>query len=120
MDKKLYALRNGENSGIYLDWLSFFEKIDGKNDVEYKIFLYKEELNEADESVIHSMKWALREAKEYLNSSDEPVEVSSCTGETLDDFKRIIRETEAELEEELRMLQKDIEDVFGSIQEGVK
>jgi len=95
MEKKLYVLKNGENPGIYIDWLSFFEEIDGMSDVEYKIFTYKTELDEENENVPFSMKWAFRMAKEYL------AEKESRESEISDDFQRIAEEAEQELDEEL-------------------
>ena len=66
MEKKLYVLRNGENPGICLDWLSFFERIDGMERVDCRFFVYQTELEEEDETVTHSLKWAFKNAKAYL------------------------------------------------------
>ena len=66
MEKKLYVLRNGENPGICLDWLSFFERIDGMERVDCEILVYKTELEDADETVRYSLKWAFACAKAYL------------------------------------------------------
>ena len=66
MEKKLYVLRNGENPGICLDWLSFFERIDGMERVDCDIFIYKTELEDEDETVRYSLKWAFACAKAYL------------------------------------------------------
>ena len=66
MSKKIYVLRNGDNPGIYLNWLDFFQRIDGRKDVEYKIITYNSELEDADESVLFSMKWAFKVAREFL------------------------------------------------------
>ncbi len=66
MEKKLYVLRNGENPGIYLDWLSFFQRVDGMERIDCRFFVYKTELDEEDETVLHSLKWAFKQAKTYL------------------------------------------------------
>lgn len=79
-DKKLYVLRSGDNPGISLDWLSFFEKIDGRDDVEYKIITYNSELTQEDESVPFSMKWAFMLAHAFLEGKDIDGELSGGTG----------------------------------------
>ena len=66
MEKKLYVLRNGENPGICLDWLSFFQRADGLARVDCCFFEYKTELEDADETVRYSLKWAFACAKAYL------------------------------------------------------
>ena len=74
MDKKIYALKNGEHPGIYMSWLSFFAQIDGKRDVISKSFIYKTEFENEDETVEFSLKWALKKAEKYLADEDEKVE----------------------------------------------
>lgn len=99
MDKKLYVLKNGEEPGISLDWLSFFAKIDGRQDVEYKIFVYKTELEDEDESVPYSMKWAFKMAKDYLAADSEDFEVKDDVAEDMlewDDFYDDMDDMEAE------------------------
>lgn len=109
--KKLYVLKNGEDAGIYLEWLDFFERIDGRDDVKYKIISYREDLADEDRNVPFSMKWAFQMAKEYLESKEEsPDKVSqSSDGFSIqeseeipfDDFDRILEESEKEYQEEL-------------------
>lgn len=71
MDKKLYVLKNGDNPGICLDWLSFFERIDGMERVKCRFFVYKTEYEDEDESVMHSLKWAFEQAEAYLSTYEE-------------------------------------------------
>lgn len=69
-DKKLYVLRNGDKPGISLNWLEFFRKIDGEDNVDYRIITYKAELEDADENVPFSMKWAFKMARAFLDGKD--------------------------------------------------
>ncbi len=68
MDKKIYALKNGEKPKIYMTWLEFFEAIDGRDDVKCKIFTYDPE---EEDGGPHSFKQALQAAQEYLDADDE-------------------------------------------------
>ena len=95
MDKKIYVLRNGDNPGICLNWLDFFQRIDGRRDVEYKIITYNSELEDADESVPFSMKWAFKVAREFLATEEVP---DSCEAENTD-FTDTYTEADAEEEE---------------------
>lgn len=103
--KKLYVLKNGDNAGIYLEWLDFFERIDGRNDVKYKIITYREDLIDEGVNVPFSMKWAFQMAKEYLESKEESqegfVQIQEEDKVPFDDFDRIIEEAEKEYQEEL-------------------
>lgn len=74
MVKKIYVIKNGEQPGICLDWLTFFERVDGRFEIKYKIFIYKTEVQDEDENVPFSMKWAMKCAREYL---DEPEQDTS-------------------------------------------
>ena len=114
--KKLYVLKNGDNPGICLEWLDFFERIDGRKDVKYKIIAYREDLIDEDVNVPFSMKWAFQMAKEYLESKEEipdgfskiptensliqEVEEQKATA-LFEDFDRILEESEKEYQEEL-------------------
>lgn len=70
MERKIYALKNGKQPGIFFDWLSFFEKIDGMGEIKYKAFVYKTRYEKEDEDVPFSLKWAVRIAKMYLEEEE--------------------------------------------------
>lgn len=66
MKKKIYAVKRGWKPGIYMDWLDSYEQIQDFRDAQMRSFMYLEELKDADETVVNSLAYAIKQAEAYL------------------------------------------------------
>lgn len=68
MGKQLiYAVKVGRKTGIFKDWLKCFEQTNKYSGAQYHSFKYMEELEEEDENVENSLRYAMRQAEKYLS-----------------------------------------------------
>ena len=66
MERYIYAVRKGRNPGIYTNWEDYYEQISGLDSTEAKSFMYHSDLEEEDEELPYSRKWAMKKAEHYL------------------------------------------------------
>lgn len=97
MNKKIYALKTGGKPGIYEDWLTFFDEIKDKKNIESKSFVYSDD---------KSYKKAKQDAQDYLNEDKN------------NPFTKFesLEEAEAKIDEALRdMLKLDKKNTYGTV-----
>lgn len=66
MKKKIYAVKSGRKTGIYNEWQKCLEQTDKYPNVKFQGFEYSSELEEEPENLPGSLRYAIKEAKEFL------------------------------------------------------
>lgn len=83
MKKMIYAVKSGRKRGIFSEWLKCSQQTNKYPNSKFRRFEYRSELDEAAEDVPGSLRYAIKEAEEYLEglvylgeSADYLVDVS--------------------------------------------
>ena len=66
MKKMIYAVKCGRKTGIFNEWLKCSEQTNGYSNAKFRRFDYRSELVEEPEDVPGSLRYAIKEAVEYL------------------------------------------------------
>lgn len=66
MKKMIYAVKNGRKKGIFNEWLKCSEQTNKYPNSKFRRFEYRSELEEAADDVPGSLRYAIKEAEEYL------------------------------------------------------
>lgn len=66
MKKMIYAVKSGRKTGIFNEWLKCSEQTNRYPNSKFRRFEYRSELEEAAEDVPGSLRYAIKEAEEYL------------------------------------------------------
>lgn len=66
MKKMIYAVRSGRKTGIFNEWSKCSEQTNRYPNAKFRRFEYRSELEEAGEDVPGSLRYAIKEAKEFL------------------------------------------------------
>ena len=66
MKKMIYAVKSGRKTGIFHEWLKCSEQTNKYPNSKFRRFEYQSELEEEAEDVPGSLRYAIREAEEYL------------------------------------------------------
>ena len=66
MKKKIYAVKSGRKTGIFNEWQKCLEQIHKYPNEKFQGFEYCSELEEEPENVPGSLRYAIKEAKEFL------------------------------------------------------
>ena len=66
MKKMIYAVKSGRKTGIFDEWQKCSEQIHKYSNAKFLHFEYRSELEEEPEDVPGSLRYAIREAKEFL------------------------------------------------------
>ena len=66
LDKKIYAVKIGRKTGIFNEWSKCSEQTNKYPNAKYHSFEYRGELEEEPEDVPGSLRYAIKEAEEYL------------------------------------------------------
>lgn len=66
MKKMIYAVKSGRNRGIFNEWLKCFEQTNRYPNSKFRRFEYRSELENEAEDVPGSLRYAIKEAEEYL------------------------------------------------------
>lgn len=66
MKKMIYAVKSGRKTGIFNEWRKCSEQTNRYSNAKYRRFEYRSELEEAAEDVPGSLRYAIKEAEEYL------------------------------------------------------
>lgn len=70
MENKIYALKSGNNPGIYMTWLDFYQEIKKLKLFDSRSFAYKIELIDEPSTVTGSLRWAIYQALAYLGTAN--------------------------------------------------
>lgn len=65
--RMIYAVKAGRKTGIFKDWLKCFEQTNKFSGAKYHSFKYMEELEDEDENVENSLRYAMKQAENYLS-----------------------------------------------------
>lgn len=68
MKKMIYAVKRGRKTGIFHEWMKCFEQTNKYPNSKFRRFEYRSELEEAGEDVPGSLRYAIKEAREYLGN----------------------------------------------------
>ena len=68
MKKMIYAVKNGRKRGIFSEWLKCSEQTNKYPNAKFRRFLYQSELENEAEDVPGSLRYAIKEAEEYLGN----------------------------------------------------
>lgn len=66
MKKMIYVVKSGRKTGIFNEWLKCSEQTNRYPNSKFRRFEYRSELEEAAEDVPGSLRYAIKEAEEYL------------------------------------------------------
>lgn len=66
MKKKIYAVKNGRKTGIFNEWQKCFEQTDKYPDAKFQSFEYHSDFEESPENVVGSLRYAIKEAEEFM------------------------------------------------------
>lgn len=66
MKRMIYAVKNGRKTGIFNEWLKCSEQTDRYPNSKFRRFIYRNELEDEPEDVPGSLRYAIKEAEEYL------------------------------------------------------
>ncbi len=66
MKKMIYAVKSGRKTGIFNEWLKCSEQTNKYPNAKFRRFEYRSELEEELEDVPGSLRYAIKEAEEYL------------------------------------------------------
>lgn len=66
MKKMIYAVKSGRKTGIFNGWQKCSEQTDKFPNAEFRRFEYQSELEKEPEDVPGSLRYAVKEAEEYL------------------------------------------------------
>ena len=66
MKKMIYAVKSGRTTGIFNEWLKCSEQTNKYRNSKFRRFEFRSELEEAAEDVPGSLRYAIKEAEEYL------------------------------------------------------
>ncbi len=66
MKKMIYAVKSGRKNGIFNEWLKCSEQTNKYPKAKFRRFEYRSELEEEPEDVPGSLRYAIKEAEEYL------------------------------------------------------
>lgn len=66
MKKMIYAVKSGRKTGIFNEWLKCSEQTNKYSNSKFCRFEYRSELEEESEDVPGSLRYAIKEAEEYL------------------------------------------------------
>ncbi len=66
MKKKIYAVKSGRKTGIFKEWQKCLEQTNKYPNVKFQGFEYRSELEGEPENVPGSLRYAIKEAKEFL------------------------------------------------------
>ncbi len=66
MKKKIYAVKSGRKTGIFKEWQKCREQINKYPNEEFLSFDYRSDLEDGPEDVFGSLRYAIKEAKEFL------------------------------------------------------
>lgn len=66
MKKMIYAVKNGRRTGIFNEWLKCSAQTNRYPNSKFRRFEYRSELEDAAEDVSGSLRYAIKEAEEYL------------------------------------------------------
>lgn len=66
MKKMIYAVKSGRKKGIFNEWLKCFEQTNKYSNSKFRRFEYWSELENEAEDVPGSLRYAIKEAEEYL------------------------------------------------------
>ena len=66
LKKMIYAVKCGKKTGIFNEWLKCFEQTNKYSNSKFRRFEYRSEFEEAAEDVPGSLRYAIKEAIEYL------------------------------------------------------
>ena len=66
MKKMIYAVKSGRKTGIFNEWLKCFEQTNKYSNSKFRRFEYRSELEKEAEDVPGSLRYAIKEAEEYL------------------------------------------------------
>lgn len=66
MKKKIYAVKSGRKTGIFNEWQKCREQVDKHPNGEFLSFEYRSDLEGEPEDVPESLRYAIKEAKEFL------------------------------------------------------
>lgn len=68
MKKMIYAVKNGRKKGIFNEWLKCFDQTNKYPNSKFRRFEYRSELENEAEDVFGSLRYAIKEAEEYLEN----------------------------------------------------
>lgn len=118
MKKKIYAVKSGRKTGIFNEWQKCLEQIHKYPNEKFQGFEYCSELEEEPENVPGSLRYAIKEAKEFLGDLVYLGESADCLKDVSwveDGFLPFGNEPEAERPEvfsdKSEEDEEDIEDV---------
>ena len=66
MKKMIYAVQRGKKTGIFNEWLKCSQQTNKYPNSKFRRFEYRSELEEEPEDVPQSLRYAIKEAEEYL------------------------------------------------------
>ena len=66
MKKMIYAVKSGRKTGIFNEWLKCSEQTNRYPNAKFRRFEYRSELEKEPEDVPGSLRYAIKEAEEYL------------------------------------------------------
>ena len=66
MKKMIYAVKSGRKRGIFNEWLKCSEQTNRYPNSKFRRFEYRSELENEAEDVPGSLRYAIKEAEEYL------------------------------------------------------
>lgn len=66
LKKMIYAVKSGRRTGIFNEWLKCFEQTNKYSNSRFRRFEYRSELEGETEDVPGSLRYAIKEAEEYL------------------------------------------------------
>ena len=84
MKKSIYAVRIGRTTGIFDEWKKCEEQTKGYHHATYISFKYWTELEEEPQDVVGSLRYAIKEAEEYLGKGNLVYQ-----GESTDDYLKV-------------------------------
>lgn len=102
MKEKIYAVKSGRKTGIFNEWRKCHEQINKYPNEEFHGFAYRSELKDAPEDVPGSLRYAIKEAKEFLGDLAYLGESADCLEDASwveDGFLPFGKEAEAESSE---------------------
>ena len=117
MKKMIYAVKSGRKTGIFNEWLKCSEQTNKYPNSKFRRFEYRSELEEEAEDVPGSLRYAIREAEEYLGDLvylGESVDYLEDVRWKEDGFLRFGDESEAdnpELFSDMREQEENVEDI---------
>ncbi len=68
MKKMIYAVKNGRKKGIFNEWLECSKQTNKYSNSKFRRFEYRSELESEAEDVPGSLRYAIKEAEEYLGN----------------------------------------------------